>query len=443
MVVDSGRIAWIGTALPERFASLPQLALPGCALLPGWINAHCHLEFSDLRAPVPASGDFSQWLAEVLAARRRDAEESDEVRRASRQESYCRGLRESWRAGVRWIVDNVTEPWDPEWIAAAARECRSMIPSAARQALVPETPFCVQPCFERLDVRASRGEATQRFAYEQLDAPEFPGRAQGGMAPHAPYTASLAVSRDAAQWSSQRRGLVSMHLAETPEELQWLNQRSGSLGRWIEPYLDEAHVRRIGTVEEHLQALADGWRTLLVHGNFLSPENGRFLAEHADRMGVVYCPRTHAWFHHPLHPAGLLKELGVSVFLGTDSRASNPDLSVWEEVRWASVHVPSRSPREWAAAATIEPSVFLSPVGGVGRLERGNAALMTAIQLSSEIGPDEGKTASFATRALAAPELAGRELSATEEEALWRELIACGRSLPLELHSAWDEVGGL
>ena len=79
--------------------------------------------------------------------------------------------------------------------------------------------------------------------------------------------------------------------------------------------------------------LADAPRALVIHGNYLDRDEHEFLAAHADRMSLVYCPRTHAYFDHPPYPLAELLAAGVRVALGTDSRASNPDLNLLGEMR--------------------------------------------------------------------------------------------------------------
>jgi cytosine/adenosine deaminase-related metal-dependent hydrolase len=66
----------------------------------------------------------------------------------------------------------------------------------------------------------------------------------------------------------------------------------------------------------------------------LDEEELDFLARHRDNLSVVYCPRSHAYFGHAEHPFRRLLAEGASVALGTDSRASNPDLSVLAELRY-------------------------------------------------------------------------------------------------------------
>jgi hypothetical protein len=62
---------------------------------------------------------------------------------------------------------------------------------------------------------------------------------------------------------------------------------------------------------DYLQMLADAPRALVIHGNFLDAAERAFLAEHADRMSLVYCPRTHAYFDHPPYPLAELLAAGT------------------------------------------------------------------------------------------------------------------------------------
>jgi hypothetical protein len=60
-------------------------------------------------------------------------------------------------------------------------------------------------------------------------------------------------------------------------------------------------------------------------------------------MTLVYCPRTHAAFGHTEHPWQRLVELGGQVAIGTDSRASNPDLSLFAELQFLAARYPQVS----------------------------------------------------------------------------------------------------
>jgi cytosine/adenosine deaminase-related metal-dependent hydrolase len=87
---------------------------------------------------------------------------------------------------------------------------------------------------------------------------------------------------------------------------------------------------------------------LIIHGNFLSEVEYQFMAEQVDRMSLVYCPRTYHHFHDPPYPLQAILDHGVRVALGTDSRASNPDLNLLAEMQ----HVAHVHPE-------IDPSLIL------------------------------------------------------------------------------------
>ena len=90
---------------------------------------------------------------------------------------------------------------------------------------------------------------------------------------------------------------------------------------------------------DYLRALADSPRALVIHGNYLSGEELAFIGERRERMSLVFCPRTHAYFGHAPYPLERAVSAGARVALGTDSRASNPDLSLLEEMRFVARHV--------------------------------------------------------------------------------------------------------
>ena len=130
-----------------------------------------------------------------------------------------------------------------------------------------------------------------------------------------------------------RRAPLAMHLAETREELQLLALGTGE----FVPFLEELGVWRPEAIPresrplDYFHELARVETALAIHGNYLALDEIEFLAGHPN-VSVVYCPRTHAYFRHAAHPWRKLLARGVNVALGTDSRGSNPDLSVWNEL---------------------------------------------------------------------------------------------------------------
>jgi cytosine/adenosine deaminase-related metal-dependent hydrolase len=96
-------------------------------------------------------------------------------------------------------------------------------------------------------------------------------------------------------------------------------------------------------------------------------------------MSVVFCPRTHAYFGHAEYPLAAMHRAGVRVALGTDSRASNPDLDLLAEVRYAAQRFPHVDPAAWLRMATLEGAIALGLGAEIGSLTPGKRADVIAV----------------------------------------------------------------
>jgi cytosine/adenosine deaminase-related metal-dependent hydrolase len=103
-------------------------------------------------------------------------------------------------------------------------------------------------------------------------------------------------------------------------------------------------------------------------------------------MSVVYCPRTHAYFGHARHPLPRLLAAGANVAVGTDSRASNPDLSILEEMRYIARHFPEIPPATVLELGTLRGARALG-LDDVGCIEPGKTANLAIVALPQrEVG---------------------------------------------------------
>jgi cytosine/adenosine deaminase-related metal-dependent hydrolase len=134
--------------------------------------------------------------------------------------------------------------------------------------------------------------------------------------------------------------------------------------------------------------LARGPRALVIHGNLLDDKELAFVAGQRERMSVVYCPRTHAYFDHPPHPLPKLLAAGARVALGTDGRVSNPDLNLLAEARFVASKFPSIAPAEALAMITLRAAEALGLEREVGSLEPGKRADLAVPALPPNSGAD-------------------------------------------------------
>src|SRR5262249_48639500 len=94
------------------------------------------------------------------------------------------------------------------------------------------------------------------------------------------------------------------------------------------------------------------------------------------------CPRTHAYFGHAPHPWRLMLLRGINVALGTDSRASNPDLSLWNELLFLHDRFPDLPKGELLSLGTLAGARALGLDGETGSLTPGKRSDLAVVSLS-------------------------------------------------------------
>lgn len=321
------------------------------AILPGLVNAHTHLEFSDLVRPIGFPGiKLHQWI-ELVIRNRKTRHDPGMV--------IARGAMFAFKSGSGLVGEIATVPW-----AGFRNQLRP------EMVVFSEVLGLARP---RADERLS-ATATHFAKTQVVD------RMTAGISPHAPYSTSLEVIGRCVEYAKRENLLLAMHIAESPEERELIEKGTG-------PFAQQ--LKNLGVFQAHhfgkgpaitltiLQKLAEAPAALVIHGNDLRPAEIDFLTSQP-QMTVVYCPRTHSFFQHPRHPVGQLISSGVRVALGTDSLASNPDLSIWNEVRWLLQHRPDIAWRETLAMATLHGAdAFRRP--DLGRIRPGAKCGLIAV----------------------------------------------------------------
>jgi cytosine/adenosine deaminase-related metal-dependent hydrolase len=181
-----------------------------------------------------------------------------------------------------------------------------------------------------------------------------------------------------------------MHVAESPDEMELLRSGSGPLVDLLQS-LQAWDLRALSIPArplDYLQVLANAPRALVIHGNYLDREEHAFLAEHGQRMSLVYCPRTHAYFGHARYPLADVLRAGVRVALGTDSRASNPDLSLFEEMRFVARHFPEVEPAYILRMGTAAGAEALGQDDQLGCLRPGLSTHVAVVNLPGDCPRD-------------------------------------------------------
>ena len=318
----------------------PDENLGNCAIVPGLVNPHTHLDLSGARGLIPPTDPdhFTDWLRGVIAYRRsRTAEQT--------QADIRTGLAECLRFGTTLLGDIASE--GASWEPLAASRVRAVV------------------FYEQIGLSVAR--STEAFKARTLWRREHPDSVtcRTAASPHAPYSASGPLIRAIAShgWT------MTVHLAESPAEMELIEHRSGP----FREFLESLGIWEPDQIADSLRFIL--WRTqraphvLFAHGNYLPPD-----AKLKPNQSIVYCPRTHAAFGHPPHPFREFLARGVRVCLGTDSLASNPDLDVLAEARFVRSRYPDFAGDQLLRMITLSGAEALGWADECGSLEAGKSA---------------------------------------------------------------------
>ena len=355
VVVSGKRITAVG---PARDVQSPPVTDFGDALIgPGFINAHTHLELTSLAERVPPTPDFIDWLRRLVAVRRAESITKEPVQRA-----VLAGIAQSVRAGVTAIGDITSTPaWTREVLARSPLGGVSfgeIIAIGNRRHLLAA----------RLDAAAAGEMASGRMCV--------------GISPHAPYTVEPDGLRRCAERANSMGSPLCIHLAECADET--LFTQSGE-GPFVE-YLTELGVwdHSVATsgcrpVELAHRSGLLGPRTIVAHANYVTDADIDQLA--AGGTHVAFCPRTHHAFGHTPHRFTDMLRRGVNVCIGTDSLASNPSLSVLDELRFLHRQYPDFPIEELWRMGTLRSARALGLAEQTGSLSVGKQADIVVIPL--------------------------------------------------------------
>lgn len=351
VVIEGDRIVGVLPAenLAERYPGLVPERLPGCALMPGMINAHTHSAMALMRG-LADDLPLMRWLEDHIWPVEQRWVGPDFVRAGS-ELAVCEML----AGGTTCFNDNY---FFPDVTAATAL--------AAGMRAVIGMPIISLPTAwaETEDEYFSRGlEVHQDLVSEPLVSSAF--------APHAPYTVSDSAFERMRDLAEEMDIPVHLHLLEAAGEIE------GSRERYGKHPLDR--LETLGLL---------GPRLLAVHMTQLTSSD----MDRVARAGVhvLHCPASNLKLASGICPVAELDARGVNIAIGTDGAASNNTLDMFAEMRLAALLAKGASgnPEAIPAAralsmATIQGARALGLEDKIGSIEPGKQADLVAVRLDA------------------------------------------------------------
>jgi 5-methylthioadenosine/S-adenosylhomocysteine deaminase len=351
VAIEEGRIAAVGSA--DELG--PGTHHEDAVIVPGFVNAHSHLEYAVYAGFGDGLGDFAEWI-------------SLHIRRKARigWEEYVDIAR---LGAAKCLASGVTTVGDCSYSGATARACADL---GLRAHVYLEVFGSDVP-----------GALAHFAEIKERVEPAFSDRVRPGISPHAPYSVSLDLYR-----ASDELGLpVATHISESLAEVKYLLRGEGPWGDYADLLVEPPGQTGTRLLAE--QGLL-GPHVVAAHCVVLDPDEIDLLA--SSGTGVAHCPRSNGALGCGVAPLQELREAGARVGVGTDSPASAPSFDFFEELRSVLLSARARAAR---------PNVLSCAEA----LELGTLGSARALGLDAEIGSlAPGKRADLAVVSLAGSE---------------------------------------
>jgi cytosine/adenosine deaminase-related metal-dependent hydrolase len=373
IAVENGRIVAVGTLddLAAAYAG-PVIDYPGCAIMPGLVNAHSHLELTHFPSWKIRKGiDYSprtyiDWIIQVIKIRRA-------LTRRELEQSVLEGIRISLESGTTAVGEILSDA--------------TLLP------LYQCSHLGGRVYLEAIGQAPSHCESVISVISESLSG-SWDGNLRPGVSPHTAHTLSPALLSAVRQLSDLHSLPLAVHLAESRDECDFLFDSSGPIAEKLYPFVDWQEYLpppRRATPAGYLDGfgiLRPG--TTAVHCVHLSSAEVEMLKTRG--VGVVLCPRSNEQLDVGKAPARQLKKAGIPLALGTDSLASNDSLSLLDEARFLLRQFPEDfTYADALRMATLSGASIIGMEREFGSLETGKSANLLVIDLPDNPGRDLGE----------------------------------------------------
>ncbi len=338
---DVGKILQLGKR--EDFDSAELEILQG-AIIPGLINTHCHLELSHMKGMIPTGTKLIPFITGIL--QKRNSKTAEEI-----QEAIVQHEKEMIANGIVAVGDisNTTDTF--------AQKAKGNLH--------------YHTFIELFDLVPSLTDSSIQSAKDLFKKVSFSSGNKASLAPHAPYSVSQRLFRFIDEFNADKNLPTSMHNQETEDEnLFFLNGTGNFPAFFTNAGFDLSFFKPTGkkSLQSTLPFMPKAKKVLLVHNTMC--DEGDISFAHQSSHEIYWCtnPNANLYIESRLPDYNLWRKMNCKITIGTDSIASNWQLSILDEMKTIRKYhssIPFDEILKWATLNGAEILGFDQTLGSI------------------------------------------------------------------------------
>lgn len=340
----------------ENFSENTKVEKLNGFICPGFVNTHCHLELSHMKGKVAEKTSLPGFITSLQSQRKASSEEI--------QSAIEKADSEMWHNGIVAVGD-ICNSED-----TIAQKNKSKIYYHSFIELFGFNPISADEIFIRALALSERFRTLSN-----------------SIVPHSPYSVSKELFKKIKSYAQNINKTLTIHNQETPSENELYKSKTGAMAAMLQQFkLDLSAWKNSGlnSLPSIITYFPETNPLILVHNTFTSENDIDVATSKHENLFWCLCPNANLYIENTLPDVNLFRSKNLKITLGTDSLASNHQLSIWEEIKTLQKYFPEIKLNElliWACrngAEALQLNQF-------GTIEKGKSPGLNLINPKGEI----------------------------------------------------------
>ncbi len=337
-----------------QLAEFSNMEFHSGVIVPGFVNTHCHLELSNLRGKITPKQGLVDFVGQVVGKRSSFQQNAQRAMRAADADMHAQGV-----VAVGDIAN-----------------CTASIDVKTKSKIHYHTFVETFGLDEEKATEIFDRHWHMKVAFMEKEL-------SVSLTPHSPYSLSPKLFDQLTDFFKSAPEPISFHNQETPSENEWFLNGDGELYNSLKSKgfpVDSIKATGKSSLRSTLERFPSQNNLLLIHNTFTQEQDLDYALQKHGNIYFVFCPNANLFIENRLPDVHLFRKKNASITLGTDSLASNEQLSVMEEMITLRENFPEIPFGEMLQWATINGAKALQLDKNLGTIEKGKRPGLVLIQ---------------------------------------------------------------